>query len=102
MCSTSSLELRKLVLKEIHSVPCVGHPGYQKRIVTVRSQYFWPGMKKDVADYIATCMEFQRVKVEHKHLVGLLQPLPILEWKWEVVTIDFITKLPRQQGNVIR
>ena len=52
-------------------------------------------MKKDVVDYIARFMECQRVKVEHRHPAGLLQPLPIPEWKWEVVTIDFITKFPR-------
>jgi hypothetical protein len=40
-------------------------------------------------------MECQRLKVEHRHLVGLLQPLPIPEKKWEVVTIDFKTKLTR-------
>jgi hypothetical protein len=40
-------------------------------------------------------MECQRVKAEHRHPTGLLQPLPILEWKWEVVTMDFITKFPR-------
>jgi hypothetical protein len=40
-------------------------------------------------------MECQRVKVEHRHPAGLLQPLPIPEWKWEVVKMDFITKLPR-------
>jgi hypothetical protein len=91
----NSYELRKLVLKEMHNVPYVGHPGYQKTIAVVRSQYFWLGMKKDVVDYIARCMECQRVKVEHKHPTGLLQPLPILEWKWEVVTIDFITKFPK-------
>jgi hypothetical protein len=84
-----------LVLKEMHNVPYVGHPGYQKTIAVVRSQYFWPGMKKDVVDYIARCMECQRVKVEHRHPIGFLQPFPILEWKWEVVTIDFITKFPK-------
>jgi hypothetical protein len=63
----NSHELRKLVLKEMHNVPYVGHPGYQKTIAVVRSQYFWPGMKKDVVDYIARCMECQRVKVEHRH-----------------------------------
>ena len=52
-------------------------------------------MKNDIADYIAICMECQKVKVEHRNSVGLLQPLPIPEWKWEVVTIDFITKFPR-------
>ena len=52
-------------------------------------------MKKDVSDYITRCMEFQRVKAKNRHPAGLLQPLPIPEKKWEVVTIDFITKLPR-------
>jgi hypothetical protein len=50
-------------------------------------------MKKDIVDYITRCMECQRVKDEHRHLAGLLQPLPIPEKKREVVTVDFITKL---------
>jgi hypothetical protein len=87
--------LRNLVLKEMHNVPYTGHPGYQKTITVVRGQYFWPGMKRDVTDYLARCMECQKVKVEHRHPTGLLQPFPIPEWKWEVVTIDFITKFPR-------
>jgi hypothetical protein len=52
-------------------------------------------MKKDITEYIARCMECQKVKAEHRHLAGLLQPLPIPEWKWEVVTMDFIIGLPR-------
>jgi hypothetical protein len=40
-------------------------------------------------------LNVQKVQVEHRHPVGFLQPFPILEWKWEVVTFDFITKLPR-------
>jgi hypothetical protein len=53
------------------------------------------GMKKDVDDYIARCMECQKVKAEHRHPTGLLQPFPIPEKKWEVITMDFITGLPR-------
>ena len=79
----------------MHNVPYVGHPGYQKTIVAVKSQYYWPGMKRKVVDFIAKCLECQKVKVEHKHPVGLLQPLPIPKWKWEVVTMYFITKLPK-------
>jgi hypothetical protein len=52
-------------------------------------------MKKEVVDFIARCLECQKVKVEHRHPTGFLQPFPIPEWKWEVVTMDFITKLPR-------
>jgi hypothetical protein len=40
-------------------------------------------------------MESQKVKTEHRHPARLLQPLPIPEWKWELVTMDFITGFPR-------
>jgi hypothetical protein len=88
-------ELKNMILGEMHNVPYVGHPGYQKTTAALKSQYYWPGMKKEVVDFIAKCLECQKVKAEHRHLAGLLQPLPIHEWKWEVVTMDFITKLPR-------
>jgi hypothetical protein len=52
-------------------------------------------MKKDVVDFVAGCLECQKVTTEHRHPTGLLQPFPIPELKWKVVTIDFITKLPR-------
>jgi hypothetical protein len=68
----NSQELRNLVLKEMHNVPYVGHPGYQKIITAVRGQYFCPGMKKDGTDYLSRCMEFHKVKVEHQHPTGLL------------------------------
>jgi hypothetical protein len=52
-------------------------------------------MKKEVDNYISGCLERQKVKKEHRHPTGFLQSFPIPEWKWEVVSIDFITKLPR-------
>eukprot|EP00253_Pinus_taeda_P028795 PITA_28795 len=51
-------------------------------------------------DYLAQCIVCQQVKAEHQHLAGLLQPLSIPEWKWEVITMDFITWLPKsKKGN---
>jgi hypothetical protein len=88
-------ELKILILGEMHNVPCVGNPSYHKTIAVVKSQYYWLGMKKEVVDFIVKCLECQKVKDEHRHPVHLLQPLPIPKWKWEVVTLDFITKLPR-------
>jgi hypothetical protein len=52
-------------------------------------------MKKDVANYITRCMERHKVNSKHRHLARSLQSFPILEWKWELVTIDSITKLPK-------
>ena len=51
-------------------------------------------MRCDVADFVARCLEHQRVKAEHQHLVGLLQPHTIPKWKWDMIAIDFITVLP--------
>jgi hypothetical protein len=91
----NSNELKNMILREMHNVPYARHPGYQKTIATVKRQYYWSGMKKEVVDFIAKCLECQKVKVEHRHPTGLLQPLLVLEWKWEVVIMDFITNLPR-------
>jgi hypothetical protein len=71
--------LKLAILREMHNVTYVGHPRYQKTMAVVRSQYFWVGMKKEIVEYITRCMEFQKVKAEHRHPTGLLQPLPILE-----------------------
>jgi hypothetical protein len=87
-------ELKNMILREMHNVPYIGNPGYQKIIAVVKSQYYWLGMKKEVADFISKCLECQNVKDEHRHPASLLQPLLIPEWKWEVVTMDFITTLP--------
>ena len=45
--------------------------------------------------FIVKCQEFQLVKAEHQHPLGFLHPFPIPEWKWEVISIDFITGLPK-------
>jgi hypothetical protein len=79
----------------MNNVTYVGHPRYQKNIAAVKSQYYWPCMKKEVVDFISRCLKCQKVKAEHRDPVDLLQPLPIPEWKWEVVTMNFITKLPK-------
>jgi hypothetical protein len=72
----NSMELKNIVLREMHNVPYVGHPGYQKSITVVRSQYFWSGMKKEVANYIAQCLECQKVKTKHKHPAGCCSHFP--------------------------
>ena len=97
-------DLRRVIMDEINQTPYSGKLGYQKTIGIARKQYFWPRMKKDMAEYISRCMKCQQVKVEHQHPAGLLQPLPVPEWKWEVISMDFITGFPmtwRQHDSII-
>ena len=51
-------------------------------------------MKKDIVEYISKCMKCQQVKVDNQHLTCLLHHFSILEWKWEVISMDFITGFP--------
>jgi hypothetical protein len=77
----NSHELENMILREMHNVPYARHPSYQKTIATVKSQYYWLGMKKEVVDFIAKCLECQEVKADHRNPFGFLQPLSIPGWK---------------------
>ena len=88
-------DLKRFIMDELHKRPYTGHLGYHKMITATRKQLYWPGLKKDLADYLAKCLECHQVKAKHQHLAGLLQPLPIPEWKWETISMDFITGLPK-------
>ena len=48
---------------------------------------------------MSKCLDCQQVKAEHQHLASLLQPLPVLEWKWETISLNFITGLPRNKKH---
>eukprot|EP00253_Pinus_taeda_P013560 PITA_13560 len=69
--------IRNLIMDEFHVSHYAGHSGYQKMITTIRKEYFWPGMKKNIVEYLSRCLECQQIKAEHQHPAGLLQPLPV-------------------------
>lgn len=89
-----SVGLRTLILTEGRRAPYAAHPGVKKMYADLRLLYFWTGMKRDIADFVARCLECQRVKAKHHHPTGLLQPHLVPEWKWDVISMDFIVGLP--------
>ena len=60
----------------------------------LKTHFWWTKMKKEIAVYVARCNNCSRVKAVHMKSTGLLQPLPILGWKWEEISMDFIIGLP--------
>ena len=52
-------------------------------------------MKKHIRDFVRRCLTCQQVKAKYQRLARLLQPLEVAEWKWEHVTMDFVTHFPR-------
>ncbi|GJS84471.1 putative reverse transcriptase domain-containing protein [Tanacetum coccineum] len=71
------------------------HPGSDKMYHDLRKLYWWPNIKADIATYVSKCLTCVKVKAEHQKPSGLLQQPKIHVWKWERISMDFITKLPR-------
>ena len=88
-------ELRRKILEEVHCSAYAMHPGSTKMYQDLKDHYWWKGMKKNIAEYVSKCLTCQQVKAEHQHPAGLLQSLPIPEWKWEHITMDFVVGLPK-------
>ena len=94
------IDLREEILREFHCSQFTVHPGGMKMYQDIRRQYYWSRMKRHVGDFVQRCLTCQQVKAKHQRPAGLLQPLEVAEWKWEHVTMDFVTHLPRTpQGH---
>ncbi|GJX47506.1 putative reverse transcriptase domain-containing protein [Tanacetum coccineum] len=86
--------VRTIIMKEAHKTRYSVHPRADKMYHDLRDMYWWPGMKRDIATYVSKCLTCSKVKAEHQRPSGLLQQPEIPEWKWDKITMDFITKLP--------
>ncbi|GJS59362.1 putative reverse transcriptase domain-containing protein [Tanacetum coccineum] len=97
MCPYMIQALREKVMTEAHSSPFTIHPGSTKMYRDLKQYFWWNGMKQDVATFVSKCMTCQQVKIEHQRASGLLQPLEIPMWKWDEISMDFVTGLPTTQ-----
>ncbi|GKC72118.1 putative reverse transcriptase domain-containing protein [Tanacetum coccineum] len=92
-------EVRTLIMDEAYKSKYSVHPGADKMYYDLRDRYWWPGMKKDIAEYVSKCLTCLKVKAEHQRPSGLLQQPEIPVWKWEGIAMDFVTKLPRTSSG---
>ena len=94
--SDDAIKLR--ILRQKHDHPTAGHPGRTKTMQLIARDYHWPGAKKDVADYIDSCVRCAKNKTPRQKPYGPLQPLPIPERPWSSLSMDFIDQLPKSGG----
>ncbi|GJR96476.1 putative nucleotidyltransferase, ribonuclease H [Tanacetum coccineum] len=97
LCVPEDPALREVLMTEAHSSPFSIHPGSTKMYHDLKQHFWWSGMKRDVATFVSKCLVCQQVKIEHQRASGLLQPLEIPVWKWDEISMDFVTGLPRTQ-----
>ena len=93
-------EHRNQILDEAHSSKLSIHLSSSKMYQDLKTRFWWTKMKKEIAAYVARCDNCNRVKAIHLKSSRLLQSLPIPSWKWEEISMDFITGLLlTQQGH---
>ncbi|GKD32239.1 putative reverse transcriptase domain-containing protein, partial [Tanacetum coccineum] len=92
-------DLRTLIMHESHKSKYYVHPGSDKMYQEMKQLYWWPNMKADIATYVSKCLTCLKVKAEHQKPSGLLVQHEIPQWKWDNITMDFVTKLPRTSNG---
>ena len=95
ICVPKDDDIRCQILYECHDSPSAGHDGIRKTYALVRKQFYWPGLHKDVQQYVLLCQQCHVNKAECLKASGLLLPLEIPSGKWESISMDFIVALPK-------
>nr|GEU43970.1 putative reverse transcriptase domain-containing protein [Tanacetum cinerariifolium] len=86
---------RDMIMHESHKSKYSIHPGSDKMYQDLKKLYWWPNMKADIATFVSKCLTCAKVKAEHQKPSGLLQQPKIPKWKWEKITMDFVSGLPK-------
>ncbi|GJR69891.1 reverse transcriptase domain-containing protein [Tanacetum coccineum] len=88
-----------IVVREFPEVFPEDLPGLPPIRQDLKKLYWWPNMKAIIAEYVGKCLTCSRVKAECQKPSGLLVQPEIPMWKWERITMDFITKLPKTSNE---
>ncbi|GKD62754.1 putative reverse transcriptase domain-containing protein [Tanacetum coccineum] len=88
-------DLRTVIMHESHKSKYSIHSGSDKMYQDMKKLYWWPNMKANIATYVSKCLTYAKVKAEHQRPSGLLVQPEIPQWKWDNITMDFVTKLPK-------
>jgi len=95
VCVSDVPELKKRILDEGHRSSLSIHLGATKMYQDLKKLFWWPGMKKDIAEFVYAYLICHKSKIEHQKLSGLMQPLFVPEWKWDSSSMDFVGALPK-------
>ena len=97
---TNNLEHRQSLIQSHHDPLVYGHPGINRMIHLLEWYYWWPGLQKEVAEYVQGCAECQRHKVNNRPTRAALSPIYLMPeaLPFDMIELDFITKLPESQG----
>jgi hypothetical protein len=94
-------EVKRGVMHLIHDHPTTEHPGWDKTIWKTQKQYYWPGMKEWIMEYVKGCVVCQQNKILTHQKETPTYQIPTKEstWPFQRVTMDLIMGLLPVKGK---
>jgi transposase InsO family protein len=84
----NSPRVRVDIIHDFHDADIAGHLGVARTTTSISQFFYWPGLSRDIKEYVRSCSVCQRNKTSNKSY-GLHQPLGIPSQRWHTVTMDF-------------
>lgn len=91
----NNVSLQQKILANLHTTAIGGHSGTAITYQRIKQMFAWPGLRHSVVEFVQACEICQKAKSEHVKYPGMLQPLPVPNHAWQIVSLDFIEGLPR-------
>jgi Integrase zinc binding domain len=90
---------REQLIQALYNSSLGGHSGNMRTYQRVKKIFYWPNLRNEVVGLVQQCDTCQLNKGEHTPYPGLLEPISIPEGAWELITMDFISRLPKSEGK---
>jgi len=94
----NDIGLQTKLITAVHASAVGGHSGVAVTYRRLKQLFAWTGMKSAVQSFVSACVICQQAKPDRTKLPGLLQPLPVPDHAWSVISMDFIEGLPSSGG----
>jgi len=101
ICVGNNQLAQQHILQAMHSSGIGGHSGVQATYSRIKQLFAWPKMKLSIQQYVKACPVCQKARIEHVKTPGLLDPLPVPNQPWTVISLDFIEGLAARYNTIL-
>ncbi|MBW0558476.1 hypothetical protein O181_098191, partial [Austropuccinia psidii MF-1] len=91
---TNDPAIQLSILQKCHDSSLARNPGQENTLKLVKRDFHWSGMTQFIKNYVSSCQQCSRNKNIHHKNFGLLKPVPIPNFPWICLSMDFITLFP--------
>ena len=94
-----NIPYRNTIIHENHDLSIIDHLGFVQTYNKIARSYYWPRMSKDIRKHIKKCDACQRTKTSNQPPIDELHPLPISQWSWQSIEMDYLGPVPMSKGG---